>query len=213
MSSPANPSFSVFSAALRNKTFKNPPKIMKLFKNIFKPMGAFGPCIVTTREDYYRTGGHLSVRGSVVEDVMLGKIYLKNGIPVYNFLGWKMVSFRMYPKGIHSIVEGWGKNIALGLSLLDFFSFILLFLWIIGGVSAGFFLNSKSTGFFNSLILYFLYSFQIFILSTKIGSFSLISSILFPLHLIFFLFIFLFSFFQTYIIKRVVWKGRRVRIG
>jgi glycosyltransferase involved in cell wall biosynthesis len=190
-----------------------PMRISGIFKNIFKPMGAFGPCIVTTREDYHRTGGHMSVRGSVVEDVMLGKIYLKNGIPVYNFLGWKMVSFRMYPKGIHSIVEGWGKNIAMGLSLLDFVSFILLFLWITGAISAGFFLNSRSTGFFRSLILYFLYSFQIFLLSKKIGSFSLISSFLFPLHFIFFLFIFFFSFFQTYILKRVIWKGRRVRIG
>lgn len=55
---------------------------------------------------------------------MLRKLYMKNGIPVMNFLGWRMVSFRMYPKGINSMVEGWGKNIAIGLSL-----FVAIFLF------------------------------------------------------------------------------------
>ncbi len=189
-----------------------PMRISGILKEFLKPMGAFGPCIVTSREDYHKTGGHLSVRGSVVEDVMLGKLYLKNGISVMNFLGWKKISFRMYPKGILSIFEGWGKNIAVGLSLLDFISFFLLFFWITGAISAGFFINIKKIGAFHSLTLYLLYSFQIYAISKKIGSFGLISSFLFPIHFLFFVVIFLFSFSQTYILRRVVWKGRKVRI-
>lgn len=189
-----------------------PMRITGVFKKNLKPMGAFGPCIVTSREDYHKTGGHLSVKGSVVEDVMLGKLYMKNGIPVMNFLGWRMVSFRMYPKGINSMVEGWGKNIAIGLSLLDFISFLLLFLWITGAISAGFFLDIRRIGIFHSLVLYLLYSFQIYTISKKIGSFGLIPSFLFPVYFLFFVAIFLFSFSQTYILRRVFWKGRKVRI-
>ncbi len=190
-----------------------PMRISGIFKDFVKPMGAFGPCIVTLREDYYRTGGHFSVKGSVVEDLMLGKLYIKNGIPVSNFLGWKSVSFRMYPKGINSVVEGWGKNIALGLSILDFISFFFLFFWITGAISAGFFLNLKRFGIINSLFLYFLYSFQIYVISKKVGSFGLTPSIIFPFYFLFFVLIFLYSFSQTYIVKRVSWKGRRIRIG
>lgn len=189
-----------------------PMRISGIFRDFSKSMGAFGPCIVTSREDYYRTGGHFSVRESVIEDVMLGKLYIKNGIPVRNFLGWKFISFRMYPKGINSVIEGWGKNIALGLTTLDFLSFFLLIFWVTGAISAGFLLNLKKFGTFFSFFLYFLYSFQIYAISKKIGSFGLIPSLLFPFYFLFFVLIFLFSFFQTYIVRRISWKGRKIRI-
>lgn len=189
-----------------------PMRVSGIFKNFAKPMGAFGPCIVTSREDYNKSGGHSSVKYSVVEDVMLGKLYIKNGIPVNNFLGWKQVSFRMYPKGIRSIFEGWGKNIALGFSLIDFFSFFFLFFWVTGAISAGFFLNLKKMGTYSSLSLYLLYSIQIYAISRKVGSFGIIPAIFFPLYFLFFVLVFIFSFFQTYLLKRVVWKGRRIKI-
>ncbi len=189
-----------------------PMRISGIFKDFSKPMGAFGPCIVTSREDYYRTSRHFSVRGSVVEDLMPGKLYIKNGIPVSNFLGWKFISFRMYPKGINAVIEGWGKNIALGLSLIDFLSFFFLFFWVTGAISAGFLLNLKRFGTSFSFFLYFLYFFQIYVISKKIGSFGLTPSLLFPFYLLFFVLIFFFSFFQTYIVRRVSWKGRKIRI-
>lgn len=189
-----------------------PMRVSGILKNFAKPMGAFGPCIVTSREEYNESGGHASVKDSVVEDVMLGKLYLKNGVPVNNYLGWKQVSFRMYPKGVKSIFEGWGKNIALGLSLIDFISFFFLFFWLTGVISAGFFLNLKKTGTWASVSLYCLYSIQIYAISKKVGSFGVIPPLFFPLYFLFFMLIFAFSFFQTYILKRIVWKGRRIKI-
>ncbi len=38
--------------------------------------------IVTTTVDYARVGGHVAVRGDVVEDLRLGRLYAEAGFPV-----------------------------------------------------------------------------------------------------------------------------------
>ncbi|MCU1393170.1 MAG: hypothetical protein JWM34_1598 [Ilumatobacteraceae bacterium] len=75
---------------------------------------AFGPCLVTTARDYHAVGGHASVRGDIVEDIGLAERYAAAGLAVTCALGGDQLSFRMYPDGVSSLVEGWTKNIATG---------------------------------------------------------------------------------------------------
>ncbi|HEX6656499.1 MAG TPA: glycosyltransferase family 2 protein, partial [Ilumatobacter sp.] len=75
---------------------------------------AFGPSLMTSADDYARVGGHACVRGEVVEDICLAQRYADEGLPVSVFLGYDAVSFRMYPRGLRQLVEGWTKNLALG---------------------------------------------------------------------------------------------------
>ncbi|MGQ9618044.1 MAG: glycosyltransferase [Candidatus Aminicenantia bacterium] len=178
-----------------------------------KPIGAFGPCIITSREHYQQTGGHFAVKESVVEDVMLGKIYSEKNIPVKNFAGGDSVKFRMYSKGLKSIIEGWGKNTALGASAIDFFSFAFLFLWIFGIVQSGFFMKMRDLGLSRALFLYILYFVQIYKVSKIAGSFSMISILFFPLHSLFFILVFISSIYQTFVLKKVKWKGRKVKVA
>ncbi|HSH58329.1 MAG TPA: glycosyltransferase family 2 protein, partial [Acidimicrobiales bacterium] len=76
--------------------------------------GAFGPCLVCSREDYLCAGGHQAVAGEVVEDVALARQFAAAGLPVTCLGGEGTIRFRMYPGGPAHLVEGWTKNFAAG---------------------------------------------------------------------------------------------------
>src|SRR5690349_6967385 len=80
---------------------------------------AFGPCLLTSAEDYRLVGGHAAVRAEVVEDVALARRFDAERLPVTVFAGWRAVEFRMYPNGVRQLVEGWTKNLASGVGLVD----------------------------------------------------------------------------------------------
>lgn len=44
---------------------------------LIKPIGLFGPCIVLRKTIYLEIGGHVNVKGEVVEDLAFGKIIKK----------------------------------------------------------------------------------------------------------------------------------------
>lgn len=80
-----------------------------------RPM-AFGPCLLTSRGDYERIGGHAAVRAEILDDVKLAAAYLRAGMPVHCALGGRSIRMRSYPGGIRQLARGWTKNIASGAS-------------------------------------------------------------------------------------------------
>ncbi len=77
---------------------------------------AFGPCLLTSRSDYERAGGHAAVRAEVLDDVRLAGAYDEAGLPVRCFAGGRSLRMRMYPGGVRQLAEGWTKNFASGAS-------------------------------------------------------------------------------------------------
>ena len=75
---------------------------------------AFGPCLLTSRADYERAGGHAAVRGEILDDVRLAAAYHRAGLPVTCALGGQAVRMRSYPGGVRQLSDGWTKNIASG---------------------------------------------------------------------------------------------------
>ena len=75
---------------------------------------AFGPCLLTSRTDYERAGGHAAVRGEVLDDVSLAVAYTRAGLPVSCAVGGRSLRMRSYPGGIRQLADGWTKNIASG---------------------------------------------------------------------------------------------------
>jgi 4,4'-diaponeurosporenoate glycosyltransferase len=67
---------------------------------LIKPVGLFGPCVVMSKKYYFESGGHLGVKGEVVEDLALGNRIKKQHVPIYCYGGKGTISFRMYPQGI-----------------------------------------------------------------------------------------------------------------
>ncbi len=155
------------------------------------------------------------MRASVLEDIDLGRRFLSAGIAVHCFGGRDSISFRMYPAGLAQQVEGWSKNMARGAAGSHPLVLACLALWLSGLFSAAFFaarwgeaeipLAAFEAGFF-----YLLYAAELLWMLKKTGNFGPLSALLYPLHLLFFLFVFLRSLVLTYLVRAVTWKGRRI---
>src|SRR6056297_2459065 len=199
--------------------------------------GCFGPCILTDRRDYEAVGGHAAVRGQVVDDLALCGLYRRRGLGVHCFGGRGVISFRMYPGGLASLVEGWTKNMAMGASLSKLRSIVLLVIWFIGisnvslavwalaaggakaaaagGVSTALGALSASGAWWSAVVVaavYGLYTAQVWVQLRRVGSFSLLSALLFPLEFLFFVGVFVYSIIRTRLFGSVSWKGRSIKI-
>ena len=180
--------------------------------------GAFGPCIATTRADYDAVGGHASVRGEVLEDIALAARYRAVGLPVDALGGRGSISFRMYPDGMGTLVEGFTKNFAGGAGAIPWWRTLLVFLWITGMLIAGWWLPIGSIGWWlggptPSAIaygVYVAYALQFAVLARRVGRFGAWAPYVFPLLVAGFLAIFVRSLAHT-ARGRTTWRGRTVR--
>lgn len=174
-----------------------------------EPSGAFGPAILTSRKDYECTGGHETIKDSVLEDIKLGKLYLQKGIKVNNFLGNGIVKFRMYPSGFKQLFDGFAKNMSSGASTGGLLSFTISLVWISGYFSSfSNFTLSASYIFFR----YFVLAFMFYLLLKPTGDYKWYDALFYPFHFMFFIIVFLYSLYQTLIIKKVIWKGRKLSV-
>ncbi|MDZ7793137.1 MAG: glycosyltransferase [Spirochaetia bacterium] len=191
--------------------------------------GCFGPCILTDRRDYEAVGGHGAVRGQVVDDLALCGLYRRRGLGVHCFGGRGVISFRMYPGGPASLVEGWTKNMAMGASLSKLRSILLLVIWFtgisnvslavwalaVGGASTALGALSTAGTWWSAVLVvavYGLYTAQVWVQLRRVGSFSLLSALLFPLEFLFFVGVFVYSIIRTRLFGSVSWKGRSIKI-
>jgi len=184
--------------------------------NKFNVAGAFGPCIVCKRDEYFFTGGHEIIKEAVLDDIEIGKNYMKHNLPVYLYSGKGTIDFRMYPEGIAQLFEGWSKNFGSGAKSTNPFIFLLIILWITGGFSINILLIKSFFPFslallFLSIILYIIYMLQMLWLIRKTGNFSAYAFIVFVFHHLFFTITFIWSFIQTNILRRVFWRGRKIK--
>ena len=185
--------------------------------NLIKPIGLFGPCVMMSREYYFESGGHHQVKGEVVEDLALGSLIKKQKIPIYCYGGCGTVSFRMYPNGLGELIEGWSKGFATGALKTPVPILVALILWIGGSISAaGNFVQSISSGNAAELIIwtvaYLLYAAQIYWMLVRAGTFKFNTALLYPFSLLFFLAVFVRSFFLIYINRSVNWKGVKISL-
>lgn len=178
-----------------------------------RPSGAFGPCIVIGKDDYFRIGGHEKVKGHVLEDIALGKVCAKEGVTNRCFGGKGAISFRMYPGGLRQVIEGHSKGFAQGAAGISFFALVMIIFWIAGGagvtriIITALVLGNTSV-LLPACLLYAAYAVQLYWMLARIGSFRPATALLFPIPLVFFLLCFFYSLVLTVVRKRVAWKGR-----
>lgn len=181
-------------------------------KNTIK--GLYGSCIVILREDYEAIGGHKSVKSEIVEDMCLGMTLGEAGISVTNFLGKDFVSFRMYPDGIKSELEGFAKSAALSIGNISKGTIFFIVLWILGLFISEMVIFLFATEWFIPLAVgYILYIFQIFYMNKYTGNFGLTVPIFHFLSFIFFIIMLVYSTYQSSVRKAVIWKGRTIQVG
>jgi chlorobactene glucosyltransferase len=108
--------------ALRDVTFweKVIQPVVGLFVFLTQPLWrARAPCsgvvvangqfLLVERETYAGVGGHGSVKGAIVEDVELARVYKMRGLPLLLAPAFDDVEVRMY-RGLSGIWRGWGKT-------------------------------------------------------------------------------------------------------
>ena len=181
-----------------------------------RSMGAFGPCNLCSREDYFAVGGHEKVKGEVLESLGLAKEFQKRSLPVRCYGGKGTISFRMYPGGIRSMIEGFSKGFGTGARAVSPGILFMAVGWVTGGVAiVRHILHSWVVGdpgwLFQAGVYYFFYALQVHWMLRRLGNFGFPTALLFPLPLLFFVGVFTLSFIRIFLGGKVRWKGREVK--
>lgn len=184
-------------------------------KRRIKPAGAFGPLMMCRKDHYFEVGGHKIAKNSILESIPLGRAFMSAGFEVHCYGGKGAISYRMYPEGLRSLIEGFSKGFARGAGAISTSVLIMLVCWIFGGISlTRHLIQSFVTGDFieimSWLLLDMLYAAQIQWMLFRIGNFGVLTAIFFQIPLIFFALIFFISVLKTFVIRQVRWKGRVV---
>ena len=177
---------------------------------------AFGPAMVSSRNDYERSGGHRAVANKVVEDWFLGHCYEQAGLPVSAYLGYGQIAYRMYPGGLGDLVIGFDKNFATAASQVRWPWMLAVLLWLSGLFWAAWCLPASLLGWpmlgshdlLPNGLIYGAYALQLLVITRRVGRFTWIN-LIFPLPVLFFLVVFLLAILN---LERgqVQWKGRTV---
>jgi 4,4'-diaponeurosporenoate glycosyltransferase len=180
-----------------------------------KPTGVFGPALVISREDYFKSGGHQGVKDKIIEGVFLPEQFKKAHIPIHCYGGKGSLSFRMYPYGIKDMIGGWSKGFATGAIQTSIPALIIVVAWIVGCV--GVTRHLIQTAFLGDTtviilwaVLYLLFVLQIYWMLFRIGRFGFYTAVLFPIPLLFFVLVFARSMILIFLKKSVQWKGRSI---
>ena len=187
-----------------------------------RPM-AFGPCLLTTRGDYERAGGHEAVRGEILDDAALPRPTTRRiGLPVRCAVGGRSISMRSYPGGLRQLASGWTKNIASGASAASPTASVATVLWVCAhhAVALGALLSlvdvvagPRATNIGVVLVwaaLWLLLALQMRAVLRRAGSFRWWAWALFPVPLLAFDIVFACSLIATACRRSVRWRGRSV---
>jgi len=178
---------------------------------------AFGPALITSRQDYARSGGHAAVANKVVEDWFLAHHYERAGLPVSAFIGQGLLNYRMYPGGLGEMVTGFDKNFATAAGEVRWPWMLAVVLWLSGLFWAAWCLPASLLGWpllgnpspLANLALYGAFALQLAVISRHVGSFSWIN-LVFPVPVLFFIGVFVLAILN---LERgtIRWKQRVFR--
>jgi len=175
-----------------------------------RTIGAFGPCLATTRDAYAGVGGHAApeVRGSIVDDVALAARYRADGRPVVAFAGGDDVTYRMYPGGLRQLIDGWTKNIAAGATATRPLVLLLVVAWLSGCITAAFGVIARPS--LIAALTYAAYAAAVAVLLRRCGRFPRLAAALYAIPLAVFLLVFVRAIALRALGRPVAWKARAV---
>ena len=159
---------------------------------------AFGPVLAVRRDVYAAVGGHAhpDVRQRHTEDIALARAV--GGAELYT--GRPDIAFRMYPRGVRELVDGWTRSMASGVRSAPWWAVAATIAWI----------WSLAGGWLAVPWVYPVSALQVWLLGRRAGSFSPWIAVLYPLAVVVFVVVVLRSVWWTIRRRDVVWKNRRV---
>jgi 4,4'-diaponeurosporenoate glycosyltransferase len=173
-----------------------------------RPSVAFGPCLVTRATALAAVGGFAAVRDQIVEDAALARAFRGAGRPVRCLGGGDTVSFRMYPDGVRSLVQGWTKNLAGGATGVAPLALVGAALWVTAGLSVTVAAVTTPTG--AVAVAWAALAAELWWMLRRLGTFHPLTAVLFPVPLLAFVGLFVRSSVLRLARRPVTWRDRRI---
>ncbi|MCA1062896.1 glycosyltransferase [Rossellomorea sp. AcN35-11] len=185
--------------------------VTHLLAGLFKPAGGFGQCFLCSKDVYRRIGGHEAIKSDMVEHFSLCRRAKACGESVEAVSGQRAISMRMYENGLAEVFHGWSKSFASGARSTNLLLLTVISIWIAFLIS--FIIQSPDMiagNPYRYMLEYSLVSLYLYVIVSRIGNFTLLDTLLFPIHLLFFIMVFLHSVWNTFFTKQTKWKDRYV---
>lgn len=181
-----------------------------------KKAGLFGPVILMSKLDFLKIDGYNGVKDSIIEDVEMGNVFDNNGILYDVFVGDKDLYFKMY-SNFGDLFLGYSKNFASGAGKTPIVLLTLTFLWIqaLTALPLLIIISLFQTNYVLLGIIAIIYTatvMQLMYISGKIGSFRKIYNSFYPVSLMLFHLVCLYSGYLKHFKKNVKWKGRDISL-
>lgn len=177
----------------------------------FAPPRLFGQSLLLTRELYAACGGHASVRGLVLENLSLAGSLRSAGARLVCLAGAGTLHMRMFPGGFHQMFASWTKGFASGAAHSERPVVVSSFVWIFALCSTVLLLLLPFIcGRVGLLAVYLLLGLQLAWLSGRLGNFHPLTSLLYPVPLVYFCAVFGVSVARSALGRKTRWRGRDV---
>jgi 4,4'-diaponeurosporenoate glycosyltransferase len=195
---------------------------LSLFFNILMAAGAggfgavaaprlFGQCLLISKEEYSAAGGHAAVRGIVLENLRWADNLRARGCKLLCVGGQGSLHMRMFPDGLRQMSESWAKAFLQGAADSGRPVLFLSIAWISSLWSTAFLLiMPHDYGRISLSMVYILYGLQIAWIARHLGSYRLLTCLLFPLPLAYFCFVFGRAGVRRALGRKTLWRGREV---
>jgi glycosyltransferase involved in cell wall biosynthesis len=186
-------------------------------KNSFMASGQY---MMFSREGYEKSGGHLEICGSLVEDVALAKLIKEKEFGLNFVDGTKIVTTRMYPDRFADFFRAFRRAVFGGMVTLPWWRVGFVVLWIIYFLLAPYFfidsfINQENwfawdytIGIIINSAAYFAYSISIWMYWRKRGMGFWLYYIIYPIPMIINIVIIVISILNGIRGKTVSWRGR-----
>ncbi len=173
----------------------------------------FGQSLFVRATAYREIGGHEGVSDRILENFFLSERFERAGGMPESRLGLGTLRVRMFPEGLAQLIESWTKAFSVGAGATppSILSLIVLWMCVLFGLpilallaSLGFVeLSGAHLG-----IAYLALVAQLYWLLRKLGEFSFLTALLYPLPLVFYQVVFFRGLKRSRLKQRVEWKGR-----
>ena len=167
-------------------------------------VAANGQFMLWRKDDYFKIGGHETIKNKVVEDMELARLAKQNKLKVKTMLGGKLVFCRMY-ESFNQAYNGFTKNFFAGF-LLPSFSFLTIILFLLIAFVLPFLFLMQPVYSFILIALILITRISVSIASNQN---LFINVLLHPVQMLFMFWIGIVSIikFKT---KKIVWKQRKL---
>jgi 4,4'-diaponeurosporenoate glycosyltransferase len=171
----------------------------------------FGQSLLIDKETYRASGGHAAVRSVVLENYRFADVLRRSGGRILCFSGRGTLHMRMFPEGFQQMSGSWAKALIQGAADAGGGVLICAVVWISALWSTVLLLIAqRNCGRHAVGIVYLLLVWQLAWMGRKIGSYSFLTCLLYPLPLAYYCFVFGQSAARRALHRKTMWRGREV---